>query len=62
MEAEQNHKEAEILAARARITVAPERIATLAAGLTATRGAGEVLGKYDLGRTEPASRFRAPAP
>ena len=62
MAAEQNHKEAEILASRAGISVPPERIPALAAALSATKRLAADIARHDFGAGEPASRFRAPLP
>lgn len=54
-------EEAHTLAALAGISVPPDRETALGVGLALTKRIAESVAKVDLGRTEPAAQFRAPA-
>jgi hypothetical protein len=61
MAEQQIHNEVAILARLAGLTVPQHRLAALAAGFAGTQAICEALSRLDLGATEPASRFQAPA-
>ena len=61
MAEEQIHNEVAFLARLAGLTVPEQRLAALAAGFAGTQAICDALSRLDLGATEPASRFQAPA-
>jgi hypothetical protein len=61
MAEQQIHNEVAFLARLAGLTVPEQRLAALAAGFGGTQAICDALSRLDLGTTEPASRFQAPA-
>jgi hypothetical protein len=61
MPEERNREEIAFIARWAGISVPRDRLPGLDAGLTGTRTQAEAIGRYELGVTEPASRFTPPA-
>jgi len=62
MSSEQIRKEAATLARLARISVPAEREDALQMGLAGAEAAAKAISAHDFGPTEPAFRFRPPAP
>jgi hypothetical protein len=57
-----NESDAKVLLEAAGISVTPERLSTLLAGMLATKSYADKLFAHDYGLTEPSSRFRPPSP